>query len=460
MTESDRARIKAVRILKDVLESGAYANLSAIRLLADDTLDSRDRAFASALVYGTISRLPALDYLLGRVLRRPLASLDPDTRTILRLGAWQLLYAVKVPPHAAVDSSVRLARQLTNPGAASLVNACLRRLASADRPELPAGNLALAYGLSNELFGCLKKWYGLEEARAIAADALEARPQTTIRVNQLKTTPVRLLAQLRAEHFAAGPGHYCPEALDLDLAGHSVAALPAYQEGLFTVQDEAAMLVAAAADPKPGWRVIDLCAAPGGKATHLAERMQDQGQIFALDISPSRLSLITAHARRLGLTSVRTAVADATAPEWPAGLPETAELVLADVPCSGLGLLGRKPEIRLTMTYARMSELVRLQAAILRRAAALVAPGGVLIYSTCTINPDENIRQIHTFLQSPEGQALVLEDLTPFLPVALLAHQDLQAAAKLGYIQLLPHRHQTDGFFIARMRRQSHAALS
>ena len=453
----DAARLAAIRVLQDVLEKGAYANLSSIRQLESRSLTARDRAFASALIYGTISRLPALDYLLERVLDRPLAKLDPAIRTILRAGAWQLYHAHAVPPSAAVNESVKLAQHLANPGAASLVNACLRRLSAPDRPELPANKPALAAGLSSELFGYLKKWYGRDEAIALAAAALENLSTTTVRANLCRTTPRQLQEMLANEGILSEPGLYCPEALRLDLDGHSIRSLAAFKDGLMTVQDEAAMLVAHIADPQPGWRVIDLCAAPGGKTTHVAEAMNDQGQILALDLSPSRLTLVDEQAARLGLQAIRTAEADATASDWTHGLLGQADLVLADVPCSGLGLLARKPEIRLTMTHEKITGLIPLQRQILQNAATLVRPGGILVYSTCTINPDENVHQIEQFLASEPGETFQLETITPYLPDALLKDPGIAQSAAKGWIQLLPHRHHTDGFFMARLRRQPSA---
>ncbi|NCA98698.1 MAG: 16S rRNA (cytosine(967)-C(5))-methyltransferase RsmB [Clostridia bacterium] len=451
---ADEARLAAIRVLQDVLENGAYANLSSIRQLESRRLTARDRAFASALIYGTISRLPALDYLLEKVLDRPLAKLDPAIRTILRAGAWQLYHAHAVPPSAAVNESVKLAQHLAHPGAASLVNACLRRLSAPDRPELPANKPALAAGLPSELFGYLKKWYGRDEAVALAAAALENLATTTVRANVCRTTTDQLQERLSRAGVVSEPGLYCPEALRLDLDGRSIRSLAEFQEGLLTVQDEAAMLVAHIADPKPGWRVIDLCAAPGGKTTHVAETMNDQGQILALDLSPSRLALVDEQATRLGLQAVRTAAADATATDWTQALLGQADLVLADVPCSGLGLLARKPEIRLTMTHEKITGLIPLQRQILSNAATLVRPGGVLVYSTCTINPDENVHQIEQFLASEQGMKFQLETITPFLPVSLLEDPEVAQSAASGWIQLLPHRHHTDGFFMARLRRR------
>ena len=454
MTAIDEARRSALLVLEDVLESGAYANLSAIQLLDNNRLDTRDRAFASALIYGTISYLPALDYLLGQVLDKPLIKLQPLVRTILRLGAWQLYYADAIPASAAVDESVKLATQFANPGAAGLVNAVLRRLSAAGRPELPANKPHLAVGLPPELFGYLKKWYGLEEALAIGRWALESRQTVTVRVNTQKTTVAAAQDQLAAEGITSEPGRYCPEALRLRLSGRSIRSLKAWQQGYLTAQDEAAMLVGHAAAARAGDQIIDLCAAPGGKSAHLAALTADQARILALDASAARLALVDELATRLGIQSIRTAQADATQRDWSQDLQGQADLVVADVPCSGLGLLGRKPEIRLTMTHDKIQALLPVQQQILDHAALLVKPGGHLLYSTCTINPQENIDQVTHFLSAQQG-IFIAEPLTGLLPHRLLEFPDLKTSAAAGWIQLLPQRHQTDGFFIARLRRIS-----
>jgi 16S rRNA (cytosine967-C5)-methyltransferase len=368
-----------------------------------------------------------------------------------------------VPASAAVDESVRLASHLANPGAAALVNAVLRRLADPDkRPALPASQPPLLYSLPPELYGYLKKWYGPDAAESLAAAALDAEPTVSARVNPLRTTALALTAALQAQGVVAEPGHYCPQALRLTLGGQSVRQLPAWQQGLLTIQDEAAMLVAMVVDPRPGETVVDLCAAPGGKTTHLAEIMADRGRVLAFDIHPERLALVNEQAERLGLKSIQTAEADASGPGIPESLTGSADRVLADVPCSGLGLLGRKPEIRLNMTHEKMIGLYPVQQAILAFAARLVRPGGILVYSTCTINPAENSERIRTFLSTPPdaadprdpgGTAFQLEDLTAYLPPAILQHEDLARQAREGMLQLLPDRHQTDGFFIARLRR-------
>ena len=448
----DRARLAAARVLFAVYTQDAYANLSARHLLDQSELDACDRRFAAALIYETISRTISIDYLLAGLSSRPLDRLDPWVLTVLRMGAWQLVWSRSVPAPAAIDTSVRLAASRAGRPAGGFVNAVLRRL-DREKPELPARDLALSVSLPSWLFGCLRKWFGQDEALSLGRHALQGVTRISLRVNQLRADPEDLALELAAE-----PGRYCPEALSLALQGHSVTRLPGWADGRFSVQDEAAMLVGYAANPKPGWTIVDLCSAPGGKACHLAERTGDAARIVAADLHAGRLQLVRDQADRLGLSSVTTRQADAATGrdgqggEAFADLAGQADLVIADVPCSGLGLLGRKPEIRLHMTYERMQAFLPLQAAILDTADKLLKPGGVLVYSTCTLNPAENQEQVAAFLDRRLG-CYRPEPLNGLLPGAVLAHPDLARQSGLGQLQMLPHRHETDGFFIARLRK-------
>ena len=453
----DPARLAAACVLHAVYETGAYANLSARRLLEQDQLDARDRRFAAAMIYETLSYTYTIDWILRQISKKPLESLDPWIRTVLRMGVWQLTWSRSIPVSAAIDESVRIAANRTNRGAAGYVNAVLRRLAAIP-VAIPPGNMPLMTGLPPELYGHLRKWYGDEEARKLASQALESVRTVTARTNRLRISPEMLAGRLRQDGIDSEPGRYCPEALAIQLSGRPVAGLAAWREGLLSIQNEAAMLVGHAAGARQGWSIIDLCAAPGGKTTHLAELTGCQAAILAVDSHEERLHLVSEQASRLGLDGIRCLAADSATGLDPAGEPaflpweEQADLVLADVPCSGLGLLGRKPEIRLHMTHERIQSFYPLQAAILDTAAGLVKPGGVLIYSTCTINPAENDGQIDAFLQR-HGERFQTDPLTELLPHSLLDQDDLAGQAARGRLQLLPHRHGTDGFYIARMKK-------
>ncbi len=447
----DPARLAAGKILHAVLEEGAYANLSSIRLLDRTDLTALDRRFASALIYGTLSRIVSIDWLLAKVSRRPLSELDPWVRSFLRLGVWQLYWSRSIPPSAAINETVSLIRWMANPGAAGYANAALRQLVR-QPAALPENNPSVLYSLPPELFGYLRKWYGPSEAKNLAEAFLQEALHVTARANLCRTTRKKLQQDLKLAGVDSQFGSFCPEALFLDLHGQSVRSLPSWQCGDLMIQDEAAMLVGLAAHPEPGQLIVDLCAAPGGKACHLAELTRDQSRILAIDNHPERLRLVEGNAARLGHASITCQLGDATGAGMDPALAGTADVVIADVPCSGLGLLARKPEIRLSMNHEKMIGLYPLQAAILDYAAGLVRQGGVLIYSTCTINPAENIERIQAFLAASGGK-FAFDPLSPLLPTALLEHPDLAETAATGWVQLLPHRHGLDGFFIARLRR-------
>ncbi len=447
---ADPARKAAFQVLRSVFEHQAYANLSSLKALSGPELAARDRAFASAIIYGTISRVYSIDWLISQSSSREIKSLDEAVRTILRMGVWQLYWAGSVPDSAAVNESVKLAASLKKKSAAGFVNAVLRQI-SRDRPVLPENKPPVLYSLPPELYGYLKKWYG-NEAPQLAKAFLNENKTITARVNTCRTNPQKLGRQLQEEGVAVLPGQYCEEALRLELSGRAVGQLDAWQQGLLAVQDEAAMLVARVADPRPGQRVIDLCAAPGGKSAHLFEKADGQIQLLAFDKNEQRLDLMRKNFELLGHQAIVCLKGDAAGTGMDPELAASADVVLLDAPCSGLGLLARKPELRLTMTHEKMIQLYPLQAAMLDYAATLVKPGGSLVYSTCTLNPAENLEAVSAFRQRSHSP-FEMPSISANLPDKLLAHADLCQQAADGWVQTLPHRHGVDGFFIARLIR-------
>ena len=450
----------AFQVLHRVLEEGAYANLLLASALSDakeqadpghrHAFTPQQRAFATAMVYGTLTRLFTIDHILRQTLDRPMEGFHPKVRTILRLGAFQLMYSRTVPASAACDESVRICRRFASQAACGLVNGTLRNIAR-NLPDISEKDPSLFYSLPPELYGYVKKAAGAIEAPMLAASLLET-PPVTLRINRLRTTVSDVINRLSDEGIAAVPGRYAPEAVIPDLAGRPIQATAVYREGLVSVQDEGAMLTTHVVSPEPGERIIDLCAAPGGKSVHMSEFTQDQINLTACDIHENRLSLIRSQAERLGICRIRVMQADATGDQWPDELAGPFDRVLADVPCSGLGLLARKPEIRRNMTHERIVGLLAVQAAILDHAGSLVKPGGILVYSTCTFNPAENDGQIDRFVERTAG-TFQREDITDLLPKPLMQFPDIREQAVHGSITLLPHRHATDGFFIARLRR-------
>lgn len=435
------ARKTALDALVRVEKDGAYSNLALDQRLQDDSLSPRDAALASALFYGVLERSLSLDYALGLYLRRPIGKLKPEVRMLLRMGAYQLLYMDKIPASAAVNETVSLAKQKQKTAyAAGLVNGVLRSLQreGADWPDQkkePLRYLETAYSCPPWLVRLLLEAYG-EENTAAFLQANFGRPPLTVRVNPLRATVEEAIALLAQENVQAERTP-CAFALSLTNTG-SVEHLHSYQQGLFHVQDLASQYCCEALDPKPGQTVLDVCSAPGGKAFTAAQMMKNRGRVTALDLSPSRVSLIQSGAQRLGLTMIDTFVNDASV--FRDDFPQY-DRVLCDVPCSGLGILRRKPEIR-QKSKEVIDKLPDLQYLIMGTSVKYVKPNGRFVYSTCTVNPEENEKLVLRFLhEHPDFRAV---PVLPELP---------RWGENTPWITLFPHLHGTDGFFIAALER-------
>lgn len=448
--KADQARLAAVRVLYQVLEEEAFSNESAAYHLADPDLDARDRAFASALIFGTLGRLPAIDYFLGRVSKRPLKDLDPWVRTVLRAGVWQLFYSYQVTVPAACDESVRLIRFLAGEKATGFVNGILRKLAR-EKPKLT--DPALVAGLPRPLFKLLSDWYGREEALEIGRASLLSPSLISIRPNGLRMEDFDRWSRTgEAEELELQKRDWPSPAYGLLPSGRSVTLTEGYRQGLYSLQSRAAMMVGCLAPAGPGDRILDLCAAPGGKTGHLAEKAGPDSLITACDVSPDRLAVLEEAMERLGHDFVRTRLQDALVPveDW----EEAFDLVLCDVPCSGLGLMQKRPEIRLRVSSESIGRLTGIQADILKNAGRYVRPGGSLLYTTCTINPQENEDQVKAFLETDAGASFALEDLSVEADKELGDALPLPLSERLpGSLLFLPHRDQSDGFYIARLRK-------
>ncbi|BDG60655.1 ribosomal RNA small subunit methyltransferase B [Caldinitratiruptor microaerophilus] len=449
------AREAALEVLRRVDAGGAYASLALGEVLRRRALDPRDRALATELAYGVIRRRQTLDWYLEQVSTRPLAHMTPQVRNILRMAVYEYLYLDRIPEWATTHAAVELARRHGHEGVARFVSGVLRgllrRLPELRLPDAaadPVQHLAL---LTSQPRWLVERWlarYGFDEAQALL-EALGQTPPLTVRVNRLRTDRDALRQRLAREGVEAHPTRWSPDGLVLSgvASTGSLKELASFREGLFSVQDESSMLVAPVVDPRPGDLVLDVAAAPGGKAAHLAERMGDRGRVLAIDLHPQRLELVEENARRLGLRSIETVCADArSVGRLFAG---RADAVLCDLPCSGLGTLHRRPDARWRKQEADIPALATLQDEILESAWGALRPGGVLVYSTCTITPEENEERVEALVRRHPD--LVPEDLTPYLPAGLAG----EPGVREGRIQLLPHRHGTDGFFIARLRRRS-----
>lgn len=432
--EGLEARETAAHALHRVNQQGAWSNVLIEQELARNRLAGPDRSFYVLLVRGCLERQEALDWALGFHVRRPLAGLDPWPRELLRLGAFQLLFT-SVPAFAAVDTTVTLARRLAGRPSSGLINAVLRRLAES-RDSLPWPDPfsdPLGYLSTRESHPrwLVERWierFGEREAAALCV-ANNSAPGTTIRVNTMRTTRAALAAELEAAGFAVSEGQHAPEALHVT-GGPSLRRAPGYDEGLFIIQDEASMLAARAVAPRAGERIIDACAAPGGKTTHMAALADDQAQLLAVDVNPAKLSQVRSRASRLGLRSITTLEADAR--NLGAIVKTAADAVLLDAPCSGLGVIRRRPELRWRRKPADLEMLASRQLELLHGVTSAVRSDGRLVYSVCSFEPEETADVLVDFLASPAGRGW-----------------DLEVVPRT----LLPHVDGTDGFFIATLRR-------
>lgn len=452
-TPARSAREVALRALRDVDVKEAYANLSLDHHLSKSKLEGRDRGLATELVYGTTRRRAAVDWAIGQVATRPLEQIDPWIRNILREAVYQILYMERIPHSAAANEAVELAKTYGHTGVAKFVNGVLRNFLR-KLPELkwpdpagedPVGALAIRHSHPEWL---VEEWtgrYGQEEAIRLMESSNRV-PALTVRVNTLKATREQAIEALAAEGVKAEPTPHSPVGLIIhELTSSSfLDRLKTMKQGLINVQDESSMLVSPVLNPQPGQYVIDVAAAPGGKTTHLAALMENQGTIIAVDIHPHKVDLIETNAKRLGATIVQGVSTDAR--HLGSMMPNRADAILCDVPCSGLGTLARRPDARWRKAPKDIDDLVPIQADILRSAAKALKPGGTLVYSTCTIHPRENQELVQAFLdENPDFEP---DEIAPYLPPTLAGE------ARGWWIQLLPHIHGTDGFFMARMRKR------
>ena len=439
------ARVVAFAVLGRVFEEGAYADRALLGEADRHGLSERDRALATRIAYGAIQRRATLDHVVERLAKRKVRQLDPPVLAALRLGVQQLLFMDRIPAHAAVDESVELVKA-HRPRGAGLVNAVLRRAVSEGRALVDAIDDSTPEGAAlrhSHPAWVARTWWsqlGADHAKALMAADNEPA-ETALRANTLVTSRDALVDQLRGEGFDARPADLPPDSV-LVTGALDAHAHPLHERGAFMPQSRASAIVARVLDPHPGDRVLDLCAAPGAKTTHLAALMrgEGEGEVVALERHPGRARALEATCRRMHVSNVRVRTADAREPA-PGPLFDR---VLVDPPCTGLGTLRSRPDLRWRVKPDDVSALAATQAEILAAGAAATRPGGTLVYSTCTISAEENERRIDAFLRShPAWKA---DDLRSVVPVW---HHPTVAR----HLQTLPHRDGTDGFFIARLRR-------
>ena len=442
------ARACAHTVLRRVFEHGAYADEAFVA--ESQQLDARDRALAMRLAYGAVQRRATLDHLIELLAERPVARLDPPVLAALRLGLYELLYLSGAPDYAVVGDAVELAKAQGR-GGHGLVNAVLRRAARAGATELLApfsdATAEAAALMHSHPAWIARLWWdelGAEAARALMAADNEPG-EVALRVNTLVADPDTLAAGLEVRTHR-DPA--MPEALVLE-EPFDARGSPLWAAGAIAAQSRAAMLVARTLDPQPGERVLDLCAAPGGKSTHLAALMEGRGEVLAVERDRRRAGTLARTVERLRASNVRVELADA---ELPRAEGRVFDRVLVDPPCSGLGTLQFHPDLRWRALPHKVAEMAAAQARILAAGAGALRPGGVLVYSTCTISPTENERLIAAFLDSHPDFGI--DDLAAELPAYRLATATAAGGGPGSECALtLPHRDHTAGFFIARLRR-------
>jgi 16S rRNA (cytosine967-C5)-methyltransferase len=415
-------------------------------------LDPRDRALVTELVYGVLRWQGRLDWLVDQHVRQRPDKIVLPVRIILRLAAYQLLFLERIPPSAAVDEAVELSKASQPQYVVRFVNGVLRTIAGKRevlRTAEPEGGgpdrLAVRHSYPVWL---IQRWLaelGEEETEAFCAASNEV-PPTSIRVNTLKTTREVIAAGLRASGFRVENGKLAPEALHLRGIRTDISSLPEYRRGGFQVQDEASQLIAHLVQPEPGQRVLDACAGLGAKSTHLAQLMNNQGTVTAVDNRGWKLSRMLENAERLEISCIEPVEADVLALDG-SGVRPPFERILLDAPCTGLGVLRRNPDIKWKVRPKDFHRMHRLQMEMLNQVSPLLASGGVLVYATCTSSPEENEGTVHAFLeQHPEFR---VESARSRPPAGCL---DVVDGA--GMLRTAPHRHAVDGFFALRLRRR------
>lgn len=444
------ARETALAVLMKVFNEGAYANLALEKELAKTDLESRDRALVTELVNGVVRMKKHLEWVLGVFLARGNKKLPERAQWILLTGIYQILFMDRIPAYAAINEAVNMVRR-DLPGLAALTNGVLRnverqrdKLPFPDRNQDLTEYLAVRYSHPEWM---VERWlarYGPETTEQLLMFN-NTPPPLTVSVNMLKTNRARLAEMLRQEGVQVQDGGLSPRCLVLSGMEVPVFELTAYRSGLFYIQGESTMLIAPALAPEAGWQVADFCAGVGGKSIHLARIMQDSGTIFASELYAHKADLLQRNCRRMGITIVEPRVEDMMQTVLP---DRSADAVLLDAPCTGLGVIRKRADLRWRRKEDDILKMAGIQTAMLERAARCVKPGGVLLYSTCTIEPEENEQVIMRFLESNPG----------FKPEAISGLQQIdlpEEQKQSGLLTLFSPALSIEGMFLARLRRVS-----
>lgn len=460
--------------LREVHRRGAFADAALDRTFRNSQLTDLDRRLVTELVYGSVRRMRAIDFIIDKLATKKSSQQPPELRTILHLGLYQLQYLNNIPPSAAVNTTVQLAKENGFSGLSSFVNGLLRqytRLTLVEQasclsindsrqdacstqeqnhhklaihelplklPENQVERLGILHSFPDWIVEMWLEQLGETETEQLC-EWFNQSPTIDLRINPLKSAIAEIETAFKSQNISVSRIPHLPQALRLNGSSGAIQNLPGYSEGWWTIQDSSAQLVTHLLDPQPGETIIDVCAAPGGKTTHIAELIQDTGTIYACDKTANRLKRLKENADRLQMRSIQIHTGDSR--QFPEFI-NLADRVLLDAPCSGLGTLHRRADARWHHTPENIQQQSQLQSELLANSATFVKSGGVLVYATCTIHPLENEVVIQSFLSN--NAQWQIEPPTMDLPVQ---------PSPEGWVKVWPHRHQMDGFFMVRLKR-------
>ncbi|WP_456275543.1 16S rRNA (cytosine(967)-C(5))-methyltransferase RsmB [Bacillus sp. AK128] len=448
------ARTKSVRevvidLLVQIEKSQAYSNLLLNQAIKQHQVNPKDTGLLTEIVYGTLQRKLTLDFFLEPYIKKQ-KKLDDWVKILLRITVYQMHYLDRVPDRAAIYEAVEIAKKRGHKGIASMVNGVLRSIQrndfrSFDEIQNPVEKLAIEMSFPIWMVARWVKQYGLEETKKLCEETL-LPPVPSARINSSLTTTQQVIDELEEAGIQARTGHLSKDAIIIDKGNFAYTS--AYEKGFLTIQDESSMLVGRALGPKENDVVLDSCAAPGGKTTHIAELLENTGKVISVDLHDHKVKLINDQVRRLQLTNVETIVMDSRRLDEKYE-PESFDRILVDAPCSGLGVIRRKPDIKYQKVENDIQSLASIQLKILEAVAPLLKKGGTLIYSTCTMDKEENDEVVESFLKT---QSTFERDssLAERLPEKIRGNAEYNGAQ----IQILPHHFGTDGFFISSLRKR------
>lgn len=460
------SRKTAVEVLLKVEQEGAFANAALSAAFKKHSLTERDRAFVTYIVQGTLRHQIELDGEIKKFSKTKLEKLSVPVKLVLRSSLFQMMHMDDMPPSAVINTAVEIARKMGHEGSAKFVNGVLRSFersrhtstaAVSDETDHSIAGLSKRYSVPEWM---LKHWfdrYGEGETLKLLQYSQQI-PKLILRTCEMSITTDGLMDIFKSKGMNVETSELMPSCIvvvDRGPLGGPINKLPGYDDGLFAVQDDASALVSTVVEPQPGQTIIDLCAAPGGKSVHLGELMEGKGRVIAIDSSEKRLSLLGKERRRLGLQNIETLVTDGS--EFQPD--QLVDAVLVDAPCSGTGVLNRRSDLRVHRDEKDIAKLVHIQRSLLDNAAKMIKPGGVLVYSTCSLEKEENEDNLKWFVETHNNYKL--DNLDPYFNKEILDRwskedhwSETQKQLQSGCIQLLPSRHGCSGFFISRLKRE------